>query len=91
MADIPQFAEGHEHTEECARLYAEWRANHAVVLDTSGRFTRGQVLAAVRERDMFERQLRGLGCSGEALRRLEKEQEIAEFGRPTLEANPPSA
>jgi len=86
MADLPQFAEGHLHTEECAQLYAEWRQNHAVVLDASGRFTRAQVLAAVHERDMFERQLRALGCSGEALRRLEKEMEIAEFGRPTLEA-----
>ena len=86
MADPPRFAEGHEHTEECARLYAEWRRYHAVVLDASGRFTRAEVLAAVREREMFERQLRALGCSGEALRRLERDAEIAESGRPTIEA-----
>ena len=86
MANIPQFAEGHEHTEECARLYAEWRLNHVVVLDSTGRFTRAQVLAAVREREMFERQLRTLGCSGEALRRLERDAEIAEFGRPAIDA-----
>jgi hypothetical protein len=50
----------------------------------SGRFTRAQVLEAMRERDKFERQLRRIGCSGEALRRQERDREIAEHGRPLL-------
>ena len=84
MAEQAQFAEGHEHSAECARLYAEWRRYHAVVLDPGGRYGRPERLAAAREREMFERQLRALGCSGEALRRLERDAEIAEFGHPTL-------
>ncbi len=84
MAEQPRFAEGHAHTEECMRLYAEWRRSHAVVLDPAGRYDRGQHLAAGREREMFERQLRALGCSGEALRRLERDAEIEEFGAPRL-------
>lgn len=84
MAEQPQFAEGHEHSEECARLYAEWRRYHAVVLDPAGRYARPERLAAARERAMFERQLVAIGCSGEALRRIERDAEIAEFGYPTL-------
>jgi hypothetical protein len=84
MAEQPAFAEGHEHTEECWALYAEWKRYHAVVQDMSGRFTRNQVLEARHTRDMFDRQLRALGCSGEAIRRAERDAEIAEHGRPLL-------
>ena len=84
IADQPRFAEGHEHTEDCARLYAEWRRYHAVVLDPAGRYARDDRLAAARERDMFERQLRAIGCSGEAMRRLERDAEIEQFGAPRL-------
>jgi hypothetical protein len=84
MAEPPTFAEGHEHTEECARLYAEWKRYHAVVQDTAGRYDRQKLLAARREREMFDRQLRAIGCSGEALRRIERDREIAEHGRPLL-------
>jgi hypothetical protein len=84
MAEIPTFAEGHEHTEECAQLYAEWKRYHAVVQDMAGRFSRQDVLNARRERELFERQLRAIGCSGEALRRIERDREIAEHGRPLL-------
>jgi hypothetical protein len=84
MAEQPQFAEGHEHTQECAVLYAEWKRLHEAVLDPRGRYTRDQRLQAHREREMFERQLRALGCSGEALRRLERDAEIREHGRPLL-------
>ena len=84
MAEPARFAAGHEHSEQCARLYAEWRRYHAVVLDPRGQYARPEQLAAARERDMFERQLRALGCSGEALRRLERDAEIAESGHPTL-------
>jgi hypothetical protein len=84
MADTPTFAEGHQHSEECATLYREWKRYHAVVVDTSGRFDRNAVLQAMRERDAFERQLRAIGCSGEALRRLERDAEIREHGRPLL-------
>lgn len=85
MADIPNFAEGHEHSEECALHYAEWKRHHVVVMDVQGRFSRQDILAAYREREKFEHQLRLLGCSGEALRRLEKEAEVTRFGRPVLE------
>lgn len=84
MAEVPTFAEGHEHTEECVQLYAEWKRYHAVVQDMAGRFSRQDVLSARRERDLFERQLRAIGCSGEALRRIERDREIAEHGRPLL-------
>lgn len=84
MAEQPTFDEGHEHSEECAELYREWKRYHSVVLDASGRFSRQDVLTARREREMFERQLRALGCSGEALRRIERDAEIAEHGRPLL-------
>lgn len=84
MAEQARFAEGHEHSEECAQLYAEWKRYHAVVQDTTGRFDRSQLLLALRERDAFERQLRAIGCSGEALRRIERDAEIAEHGRPLL-------
>jgi len=80
----PQFAEGHEHTDECWALYAEWRRYHSVVQDMTGAFTRNQVLEAIHTRDMFDRQLRALGCSGEALRRIERDREIEENGRPSL-------
>ena len=86
MAEEPTFAEGHEHSEECARLYAEWKRYHAPVGDTTGRFARDEVLNARRTRDMFEGQLRAIGCSGEALRRLERDAEIAEHGHPTITA-----
>ena len=82
---VPEtFAPGHEHTPECEALYAEWKRYHAVVQDMSGRFTRQHVLEAIHTRDMFGRQLLGLGCSGEALRRIERDAEIAEHGRPLL-------
>ncbi|MSQ41846.1 MAG: hypothetical protein EXR65_02265 [Dehalococcoidia bacterium] len=84
MAEQARFAAGHEHGEECAALYREWKRYHTVVQDTGGRFTRPQVLEALRERDKYEAQLRRLGCSGEALRRLERDAEIAEHGRPLL-------
>ncbi len=84
MAGIPTFADGHEHSEQCAQLYREWKRYHAVVVDTSGRFGRNELLQAMRERDAFERQLRAIGCSGEALRRLERDAEIREHGRPLL-------
>ena len=84
MAEQPTFAEGHEHTEDCRALYREWKRYHAVVQDMSGAFTRNQVLEAIHTRDMFERQLRALGCSGEAMRRIERDAEIAEHGRPLL-------
>jgi hypothetical protein len=38
----------------------------------------------MREREMYERQLRLLGCSGEAMRREERDAEIAEHGHPLL-------
>ena len=56
----------HEHAEECEALYREWSRYDAVASDTSGRIdanTRGN---ARRERDMFARQLRAMGCSREA-------------------------
>ena len=66
------------------RAVREWKRYHAVVQDTKGRFDRQQVLAARREREKYEQQLRLLGCSGAALRRVERDAEIAEHGRPLL-------
>jgi hypothetical protein len=84
MADPPTFASGHAHTEDCWALYREWRRYHAVVQDMTGAFTRNQLLEARHTRDMFERQLRALGCSGEVIRRAERDAEIEEHGRPLL-------
>lgn len=84
MPDEPTFAPGHEHTDECRAFYLEWKRYHAVVQDMTGAFSRNEVLEAIHTRDMFERQLRTLGCSGEALRRTERDAEIAEHGRPLL-------
>ncbi len=84
MAEAPRFAGGHEHSDDCARLYSEWKRHHAVMMDVHGRFTRQDVLAARREREKFEHQLRLVGCSGEALRRIERDREIAEHGHPLL-------
>lgn len=80
----PSFAPGHEHTEDCLSLYREWRRYHAVVQDMRGIFTRPQVLEAIHTRDMFDRQMQALGCSGEAMRREERDREIEEHGRPLL-------
>lgn len=88
MAEEATFAPGHQHGEECFVLYREWRRYHAVVVDTSSRFDRAEVLAARREREMFEGQLRARGCSGEALRRRERDVEIAAHGRPTIAPDP---
>ena len=74
----------HEHGEECDALYLEWRRYHAAVIDPAGRFTRQQQLLARHERERFERQLRAIGCSGEARRETERDAEIAEHGHPTL-------
>ena len=84
MAEEAVFASEHEHDEECLALYREWRRYHAVVVDTSGCFDRTELLAARREREMFERQLRARGCSGEVLRRQERDVEIATHGHPTI-------
>lgn len=84
MAERARFAEGHEHSEPCAALYVEWKRCHAVVQTMSGRYARQNVLAAHRERERYERELRLIGCSGEALRRIERDAEIAEHGRPLL-------
>ena len=84
LAPEPTFAEGHEHSAECDALYAEWKRYHVAVIDQAGRFTRDQQLLAHHERDRFDRQLRALGCSGEARRRIERDAEIAEHGHPTL-------
>ncbi len=62
----------HEHTEECAELYGAWRRYHGVAEDRSGVFTADDRHAAARERDMFARQLRALGCDPLALLALEE-------------------
>ena len=84
MAEQASFAEGHEHSGECLALYPEWKKYHAIAIDTSGRYDRDTVLSSMREREMFERQMRLLGCSGEAVRRVERDAEIATHGHPLL-------
>ena len=65
----------HEHTEECAELFAAWRRYHWVAQDTSGRFTSDERLSAARERDMFRRLLDGAGCDPEALLALDNSED----------------
>ena len=84
MAKQARFAERHEHTERCSALYEEWKRNHAVVQDMSGRYSRQHVLTARSERERYEHELGLIGCSGEARRRIERDAEIAEHGRPLL-------
>lgn len=84
MAEQARFADGHEHDDDCRPLYVEWRRYHAVVVDTGGHYARDVVLEARREREKYEHQLRLLGCSGEAVRREERDAEIAAHGRPLL-------
>src|SRR5690606_8860821 len=61
----------HDHTDECAELYAAWRRYDVVAEDASGAFTLDERLAAARERDMFARQLTGLRCDPYELLALE--------------------
>lgn len=63
----------HEHTGECAELYAAWRRYHGVAEDRAGVFTADDRLAAARERDMFARQLRALGCDPFVLLAVEED------------------
>ena len=57
MAKQARFAERHEHTERCSALYEEWKRNHAVVQDMSGRYSRQHVLNARSERERYEHEL----------------------------------
>lgn len=66
MAEPPAFAPGHEHAEDCRALHREWRRYHAVVEAPAGVFTANQLIEARYTRDMFDRQLRALGCSADA-------------------------
>ena len=56
----------HVHDEDCAALYREWLRYDHIVGDSSGRIDANTIESARRERDMFERQLRAIGCSSEA-------------------------
>jgi len=53
---------GHEHTQECAELFAVWRRYHGVAEDASGVFTSDDRAAAAHQRDMLGRQLTVAGC-----------------------------
>lgn len=72
----------HEHDEDCRALFREWlryglvaelrsepgSIRYGLVAEDAGDgFTPDEIANAARERAMFERQLRGLGCSVEAL------------------------
>ena len=72
----------HEHDEDCRALFREWfryglvaepRSEQGsiryglVAEEAGGGFSPDDIANAARERAMFERQLRGLGCSIEAL------------------------
>ena len=56
----------HDHDEECEALLREWSRYDAVASDASGRIDANTIGNARRERDMFARQLRAMGCSREA-------------------------
>jgi hypothetical protein len=89
----------HEHDEDCRALFREWiryglvaeftsgpgSIRYGLVAEeTGGGFTPDDIANAARERAMFERQLRGLGCSVEALleewRAAEAESDEADEG-----------
>ena len=74
----------HEHTDECRRLYAEWLRYDSAVSGAPGGFTVAQAQEALRERELFERQLHAVGCSSEAIRRDEGDRDVAQVGRPLL-------
>lgn len=67
---------GHEHTQECAELYAAWLRYHRVAEDDSGRFSDDDRASAVRERDMFERQMRAVTCDPFTLLALEAADDL---------------
>ncbi len=77
-------SDAHEHTDECRRLYAEWLRYDAAVTGAPGRFTGAQVQEALRERELFERQLHAVDCSSEAIRHGEGGLNVADRGRPLL-------
>jgi hypothetical protein len=80
MGDGPD--EAHAHNEDCRALFREW-LRYGLVAElrsgpgsirygpvaehTDGGFSPDDIANAARERAMFERQLRGLGCSIEVL------------------------
>ncbi|GMU41269.1 MAG: hypothetical protein AMXMBFR23_21350 [Chloroflexota bacterium] len=67
MSDDAPGTAAHEHTEDCRAYFQAWLRYHLVASDVSGRYDADATGNAVRERAMFERQLRALGCSPEAL------------------------
>ena len=74
----------HDHDQLCATQYLEWKQNHKIVVDMRGAHTRTEILSARAARDALERVMKARGCSGEAIRKIEKEQEIAKNGYPLL-------
>ncbi len=52
----------HEHDEDCAALFREWQRYDRVASDDSGRIDANTLGNARRERELFARQLRALGC-----------------------------
>ncbi|MGE3855461.1 MAG: hypothetical protein AB7G21_00740 [Dehalococcoidia bacterium] len=67
---------GHEHTQECAELYAAWLRYHRVAEDESGLFSDDDRASAARERDMFERQMRAVTCDPFMLLALEASEDF---------------
>lgn len=49
-----------------------------------GAYARKEILAARAARDALEQVMKIRGCSGEAIRKIEKEREIAKHGYPLL-------
>ena len=74
----------HNHDEICAEQYLEWKQSHKIVVDMRGTYAREEILAARAARDALEQVMKIRGCSGEAIRKIEKEQEIAKHGYPLL-------
>ncbi|MDA0269489.1 MAG: hypothetical protein O2798_00715 [Chloroflexi bacterium] len=65
----------HAHDDECRALFREWQRYDLVADDTEGRFHPDDIAIAARQRAMFARQLRALGCSPEVLVALAGEDE----------------
>ena len=74
----------HAHNDLCLAEYEQWKNNHKIVVDMRARYSRPEIIAAREARDRLEIQMQARGCSGEAIRKIEKESEIEKYGYPLL-------
>ena len=66
----------HAHSDLCLAEYEQWKNHHRIVVDMRARYSRPEIIAAREASDRLEIQMQARGCSGEAIRKIEKESEI---------------